>query len=109
MDVRSTTKMIDKDLKKLNRNYAKGKVYTDGLIEEQEVIIKVSEIEIDKINKELTKSKKRLEPYLKKKEFDSFYYEEKGKYEQLLIDRNTYQKAINIATESIESAKLYEL
>ena len=109
MDVKSTTKMIDKDLKKLNRNYAKGKVYIYGIIKEQESIIKTSEIEISKINKELTKSKKRLEPYLKKKELDSSYYEEKRKYEQLLIDRNTYQKAINIATESIESAKLHEI
>jgi len=108
MDVRSTTKMIDKDLKKLNRNYAKGKVYIYGIIKEQEAVIKTSEVEINRINKELTKSKKKLEPYLRK-EFDSFYYEEKGKYEQLLIDRNTYQKAINIATESIESAKLHEI
>jgi len=109
MDVKSTVKMIDKDLNKLNKNYAKGKVYIEGIIREQEAIIKVSEIEIDKINKELTKSKKKLEPYLKDKEFDSFYYEEKRKYEQMLIDRNTYQKTINIADESIESAKLYEL
>lgn len=101
--------MIDKDLNKLNKNYAKGKVYIAGIIKEQEVIIKTSEIEIDKINKELTESKKKLEPYLRNKEVDSFYYEEKGKYEQLLIDRNTYQKAINIATESIESAKLHEI
>jgi len=109
MDVKSTTKMIDKDLKKLNRNYAKGKYYIEGIIKEQEVIIKTIEVEISKINEELIKSKKRLEPYLKDKEFDGLYYEEKRKYEQLLIDRNTYQKAINIATESIESAKLHEI
>jgi len=109
MDIRNTTKMIDKDLNKLNKNYAKGKVYIAGIIKEQEAIIKVSEIGIDEINKELDKSKKKLEPYLRDKELDSFYYEEKGKYEQLLIDRNTYQKTINIATESIESAKLHEI
>jgi len=109
MDTKSTMKMIDKDLKKLNRNFAKGKYYIDGIIKEQETIIKVSEIEINKINKELSRSKKRLEPYLKDKELDSFYFEEKRKYEQMLIDRNTFQKAILIADESIESAKLYEL
>jgi len=109
MDIRNTIKMIDKDLNKLNKNYAKGKVYIAGIIKEQEAIIKVSEIGIDEINKELDKSKKKLEPYLRDKELDSFYYEEKGKYEQLLIDRNTYQKTINIATESIESAKLHEI
>jgi len=56
MDIKNTTKMIDKDLNKLNKNYAKGKVYIAGIIKEQEAIIKTSEVEIGKINEELTKS-----------------------------------------------------
>ena len=46
MDIRNTTKMIDKDLNKLNRNYAKGKVYIHGIIKEQEAVIDLCEKEV---------------------------------------------------------------
>ncbi len=46
MDIKNTAKMIDKDLNKLNRNYAKGKVYVQGIIKEQESIIDLCEKEV---------------------------------------------------------------
>ena len=46
MDIKNTAKMIGKDLNKIDRNYAKGKVYIHGIIKEQEAIIDLCEKEV---------------------------------------------------------------
>ena len=46
MGIQSTKNMINKDLNKLNHNYAKGKVYIAGIIKEQEAIIDLCEKEV---------------------------------------------------------------
>ncbi len=103
--------MINKDLNKLNNNYARGKVYIAGIIKEQEAIIKVSASEIIKINEKLEQLKSKLKPYTnnEKKEVDYDFIRYKDEYEQALIDRSTYQQAITLSEESISEAKLHEI
>jgi len=42
MNTKSTVKMIEKDIKKLNKDYSKGKIYIAGIIKEQESIISLA-------------------------------------------------------------------
>ena len=109
MGVESTKKMINKDLDKLNTNYAKGKIYIAGIIKEQKAVIKVSEVEIVKINEKLKQLKSKLAPYVNGKEVDLNFIEYKDEYEQALLDRDTYQQAIALSEESISEAALYEI
>ncbi len=109
-NIQNTKKMINKDLDKLNNNYAKGKVYIAGIIKEQEAIIKVSASEIIKINEKLEQLKNKLAPYVaNEKEVDYNFIKYKDEYEQAIIDRNTYQQAITLSEESISEAKLHEI
>ena len=110
MGTESTKKMINKDLNKLNSNYARGKIYIAGIIKEQEAIIKASEVGIIKANEVLEQLTKKLAPYVDgKKEADFNFIKYKDEYEQTLIDRNTYQRASSLAEESISEAKLHEI
>ena len=106
----ATKKMINKDLNKLNSNYARVKVYIAGIIKEQESVIKTSANEITKVNEKLEQTTKKLDPYVNgNKKIDSNFIKLKDEYEQLLLDRNTYQQAITLSEESISEAKLLEI
>jgi len=103
---KSIQNITEKDMKKLNREYARGRVYIEGLIREQQDIIKESEAKLKITNEEIVKIRKELEPYTKGVEFDDNYRKLKRKYADLLIARNNLQKAIIVADESISEAKL---
>lgn len=110
MNINSTKKVINKDVDKLEKNYAKGKVYIKGIVREQETIIKKSQSAVDKINNRLEKLNPKLEPYAKKeKEMDDKYIELKTEYSDLLEERAILTRTIQIAAESISEAKLHYL
>lgn len=109
MDLQSTKRINDKDINKLEKQYAKGKVYIAGIIKEQESIIDLCEKEIKKINTKINAMKTELKPYLSGKERDRKYVTLKEQYEDLLMNRNSLQQSINVASESIEAAKLHEI
>ena len=46
MDLQSTKRINEKDINKLEKQYAKGKVYIAGIIKEQESIIDLCEKEV---------------------------------------------------------------
>jgi len=109
MDLQSTKRINEKDINKLEKQYAKGKVYIAGIIKEQESIINLCESEIKKINIKIQLVRKKLYPYLEDKERDHKYIVLKEKYEDLIMNRNSLQQSINVAAESIEAAKLHEI
>ncbi len=104
--MKSLERMIKKDADKLNKEFAKGKIYIAGLIKEQEAIIELSEKRIKNINKELKPLQEKLRPYLTSEEVDSDFLSQKMDYERLLQERSSLQNAISVASESIEEAKL---
>ena len=104
--MKSLEKMVKKDADKLNKEFARGKIYIAGLIKEQEAIIKLSEKRIKNINKELKLLKEKLRPYMIGEEADSDFLSQKSEYERLLQERSLLQNAISVASESIEEAKL---
>lgn len=104
--MKSLERIIKKDADKLNKEFAKGKIYIAGLIKEQEAIIKFSEKRIKNINKELKPLQEKLRPYLAGEEVDSDFLSWKMEYERLLQERFSLHNAISVASESIEEAKL---
>lgn len=106
MDTKSTKKIIEKDIDKMNTEFARGKIYIEGIIREQEAIIKMCESEVIKINIEISTLKKELEPYTLHKDLDTKFHTLKTEYEKHIMDRNSLQQAITVAEESISSAKL---
>jgi len=109
MGLESTKKVNKRDIDRLEKQYARGKVYIAGLIKEQQSIISLCEKEIDKINIKIQEVRKALTPYLENKEFDHKYRTLKEQYEDLIMNRNSLQQTINVAAESIEAAKLHEI
>ena len=101
--------MNESDINKLEKQFAKGKVYIAGLVKEQESIIDLSEREIGKINSNIQEVRKKLTPYLEEKEFNNKYRILKEQYEDLVMNRSSLQQAINVASDSIEAAKLHEI
>lgn len=109
MNLKSTEKINDSDINKLEKQYAKGKIYMAGIVKEQESIINLCESEIDKINIKIHEVRKNLNLYLGNKESNHKYESLKKQYEDLLMNRNSLQQAINVAADSIEAVKLHEI
>ena len=106
MNLKSTSRLTEKDINKLQKAYAKGKIYIEGLIREQEAMVESSEKQIRKINRELDKSSKQLNKYVEGKPIDEEFRDLKERYSALLESRFNLQNAISIAAESITAAKL---
>ena len=104
--MKSLERMVKKDADKLNKEFAKGKIYIAGIIKEQEAIVKFSEKRIKNINKELKLFQEKLRPYMRGEEADSDFLSLKMDYERLLQERSLLQNAISVASESIVEAKL---
>ena len=106
MNPKSTVKIIEKDSKKLTKEYAKTKVYIEQIIKEQERVISVAEKAKEKVDKKLKLHAMVLKRYVEGKELDEEGLKVKKEYERLLVNRTTLEKTILIAVESIEKAKL---
>ena len=106
MDPKSTVKITNKDIDKLEKEYARGKISIKGIAKEQEAVIALAEKTLGEVKKKLILAKKSLEPYSKGKDLDSDFFTLKEKYERLLVQREQLEKTIQVAMESVESAKL---
>lgn len=102
----TTLRTTNKDIDKLNHQYAKGKIYERGVIKEQEAIIPAAEKRIKEIDSDQKLIQKHLQPYTKGKPIDNNYKVLKEQYENNLQAKASLQKAINVASESITASKL---
>jgi len=93
-------------LKKLSKEYAKGKVYIEQIIKEQEGIVKVAEKGKEEVKKRLLLLYKLLKKYVESEDWDEKGLKAKREYERVLVRRTILEKTIQVATESIERAKL---
>ena len=94
---------------KLTRTMARGQAYINGIIKEQESIVEAAEERIKRINSEVNALRFRLKLYLTGKMPDEKYHDMKHDYEGLLVERAALQRAIVVAQESIEAAKLHTI
>lgn len=109
MNVKATLSMTEKDIELLSRNYAKGKIYIEGLVREQKKISDKCIKEKEKIVNEVDKLRRKLKPYLDGKEQDDEFDNLKRDYEALIIAWDNLDRVINIANESTEAAKLLHI
>jgi hypothetical protein len=93
----------------LTRTMARGRAYINEVVKEQESIVEAAEKRIRRINSEVDALRYRLKPYFKEKVPDEKYHDLKHDYERLLVERATLQRAIVVAQESIEAAKLHTI
>jgi hypothetical protein len=109
MNLQSTKRITEKDINKLNNAYAKGKVYIRGIIKEQEAIMEAAQKHLKILKGRIEKKGRELEPYTSGKEMDEEYEDKKFSYMKLLHDRSLLENTINMASESVEAAKLNHL
>ncbi|KKN02808.1 hypothetical protein LCGC14_1114030 [marine sediment metagenome] len=106
MDPKSTVKIINKDIDKLEKEYARGKVSVHGIMKEQEAIMDIAEKELEKVKKKIIITRKSLEPYRSGKSLDDDFLTMKNKYERLLVRKEQLEKTVQIVLESIGRGKL---
>lgn len=99
---------FEKSASKVENKLAKGQVYIQQIIKEQEILIDTSEKRIQAINRDFRALKFRLKPYTGKrpKPYDNTYFRLKDEYEELLGRRAVLQRTITVAEESIAYAQL---
>lgn len=99
--------IIKNDQDKINKEIAKTKVYIKGLVKEQESILKVAEAGLKKSEAKLNMIRLGMSTYEQGvKEPDENFYKLKRTYEKYLKDKDTFQKTIQVASETIEEANL---
>ena len=103
----SVKKMMDKDTDKLNKQFAKGKIYIEGIVREQKEIIKTAEKGMEEMSSRINSLEIDLKPYVEdEKELDDKFKELKTEYQDCVMNKLSLQRAILVASESIEEAKL---
>jgi len=100
-------KIIDGDKDKLTKEMAKAEIYIRGLLKEQKSIVKVADSGISRAEEKLKLLTEKLKPYSEgSKEPDDNFYELKKIYEKCLKNKDSLQKAMQIASETIEEINL---
>lgn len=97
---------FEKSASKVENKLAKGQVYIQQIIKEQEILIDTSEKRIQAVNRDLRALRFRLKPYTVKKPHDDTYFRLKDEYEELLGRRAVLQRTITVAEEAIAYAQL---
>ena len=90
----------------LEHNLVKAQAYVQTIIKDQEKVLEIAAERIKALNKDLRALRFRLKPFQKGKEPNFTYYRLKEEYEDKLQRRAVYQRAINMAEESISAARL---
>lgn len=78
------------------------------IIREQEQVIEAATKGIDRVNNDLKALERRLKPHLEGP-YDDNYYEMKERYGNKLAERESLQRAIVMAENSISATKLHVL
>ncbi len=100
-------RITEKDIDKLQTEYAKHELYKDGIVRQQKKIIEVCEKKLEVIKNKIEELKVKLEPYTNGKTNGNpkVFLHLKKDYERSLASRDTLQKAILAATESLGEAE----
>lgn len=98
--------MADKNINDLNKKRAVSEVYMKGIVEESKSIIHKAEKRVNEINTDLQSLKMGLEKEVFKDEKSSDYEDKKKRYEKLLSERETLEKAVTVASETIATYEL---
>ena len=100
-------RITEKDIDKLQTEYAKHELYKYGMGRQQKKIIEVCEKKLEVIKNKIEELKVKLEPYTNGKTNGNpkVFLHLKKDYERSLASRDTLQKAILAATESLGEAE----
>ncbi len=107
MNINATKTILEKDIDKLNNEYAKGKLYAHAIVKEQEALLKRSEEHQKELKVRQLSLRASLRKYVEgQRELDNQYYELKDEYVAVTNGLTSVEKAINICVESLEEYKM---